>query len=74
MAHSRHAQCADECPLLGVKRTLTAAYQSRFMSNAVAVYATKTMEICGALYAGLGVRLEVMIRGSLPIHGLRSAI
>jgi hypothetical protein len=42
------------------------------MSNAVAAYATKAMEICGA-YAGLGVRLEVMIRGSLPIHGLRSA-
>ena len=23
MAQSRHAQCADECPLLGAKRTLT---------------------------------------------------
>ena len=23
MALSRHAQCADECPLLGAKRTLT---------------------------------------------------
>jgi len=22
MAHSRHAQCADECPLMGVKQTL----------------------------------------------------
>ena len=23
MAQSRHAQCADECPLLGAKRTVT---------------------------------------------------
>ena len=23
MAQSRHAQCADKCPLLGAKRTLT---------------------------------------------------
>jgi hypothetical protein len=23
MAQSRHAQCADECPLLGANRTLT---------------------------------------------------
>jgi hypothetical protein len=23
LAHSRHAQCADECPLLGAKQTVT---------------------------------------------------
>jgi hypothetical protein len=34
MAQSRHAPCADECPLLGARRTLTnRCYQSRFMST-----------------------------------------
>ena len=34
VAHSKHAQCADECPLLGQSgQRPTAAYQSRFMST-----------------------------------------
>jgi hypothetical protein len=34
LALSRHAQCADECPLLGAKRTLTQrCLPSRFMST-----------------------------------------
>ena len=33
MAQSRHAQCADDCPLLGARRTLAnRSYQFRFMS------------------------------------------
>ena len=30
MAQSRHAQCADECPLLGAKRTLTNRCSAEF--------------------------------------------
>jgi hypothetical protein len=32
MAQSRHAQCAEECPLLGVKRTFQIAIQCPLMT------------------------------------------
>jgi O-methyltransferase len=46
MAQSRHAQCADECLLLGAKRTLTNRCSPTSSSNLARAGQAERVEVC----------------------------